>query len=405
MNTTLFSTKRAVLSLVIASALSPVASAESLHDAWSDSKASASFRLRYEGASQDNAAKDASALTLRTLLSYESGSYKGFSFKADLEDVTIVMGQGDYTVGPAGYNPGQYSVIADPETTELNQGYLQYKGDGVTVKAGRQIIALDGHRFVGHVGWRQDWQTYDAISVNYQASEKLNAFYAYLTKRNRIFGEAADIDSSDHLLNVSYKSDMGKLTAYAYLLEVDNDTDNSLDTYGVSYSGAYQADSMKWLYSAEFATQSSETAATDYSASYIMLEGGASFSGIPAKLGYEVLGSDDGMYGFATPLATLHKFNGWSDQWLGTPGQGLQDLYVSAATKFAGGNWLFVYHDFSADESTSTVDDLGSEINIQYTTKFADKYSFGAKYANYSQGDLASKVDTDKLWVWIGTKF
>ncbi len=163
MNTTLFSTKRAVLSLVIASALSPVASAESLHDAWSDSKASASFRLRYEGASQDNAAKDASALTLRTLLSYESGSYKGFSFKADLEDVTIVMGQGDYTVGPAGYNPGQYSVIADPETTELNQGYLQYKGDGVTVKAGRQIIALDGHRFVGHVGWRQDWQTYDAI--------------------------------------------------------------------------------------------------------------------------------------------------------------------------------------------------------------------------------------------------
>ena len=219
--------KRGLLATVISAALLPAAQAATeWHDALSDSKASASFRLRYEGANQDNAVKDASALTLRTLLSFESGEYNGFSFKADLEDVTIVMGQGDYTVGPAGYNPGEYSVIADPETTELNQGYVQFKNDGLTVKAGRQIIALDGHRFVGHVGWRQDWQTYDAVSVNYKASDKLNAFYAYLNKRNRIFGEAADIDSKDHLLNVSYQDDFGRLTAYAYLLEVDNNTCN-----------------------------------------------------------------------------------------------------------------------------------------------------------------------------------
>lgn len=396
--------KCAALVTAICAVLSPAAQAATdWHDALSDSKASANFRLRYEGANQDNAVKDASALTLRTLLSFESGSYKGFSFKADLEDVTIVMGQGDYTVGPTGYNLGEYSVIADPETTELNQGYLQYQGDGLTVKAGRQIIALDGHRFVGHVGWRQDWQTFDAVSVNFKASEKVNGFYAYVTKRNRIFAEAADIDSKDHLLNLSYQTQMGKLTAYAYLLEVDNDMDNSLDTFGVSYNGSYKTDSVKWLYSAEFAQQSSETATTDFSASYTLLEAGAVVSGVTAKLGYEILGSDDGMYGFATPLATLHKFNGWSDQWLATPAQGLKDLYVSAATKFAGGNWLFAYHDFSADEDTSTVDDLGNEINIQYTTKIAEKFSFGAKYAKYSAGDI--KVDTDKLWVWIATKF
>lgn len=402
MNTTTFSTKRAVLSLLVAAAVAPTVSAEGWYEALSASKASADFNLRYEGVSQDNV-EDASALTLRTLLSYESGSYKGFSFKADLEDVRIVMGQGDYTVGPTGYNSGKYAVIADPETTELNQGYVQYQGDGVTVKAGRQIIALDGHRFVGHVGWRQDWQTFDAISVNYEANEKLTAFYAYLTQRNRIFAEAADLDSSDHLLNVSYKTGAGKLTAYAYLLEVDNDTENSLDTYGVSYSGAYQADSVKWLYSAEFAQQSSETATTDFSASYLLLEGGATVSGITAKLGYELLGSDDGAYGFSTPLATLHKFNGWSDQWLATPNQGLQDIYASVASNFAGGNWLFVYHNFDADEASATVDDLGSEINVQYTTKVAEKFTLGVKYANYSAGDI--KADADKLWVWVGTKF
>lgn len=51
--------------------------------------------------------------------------------------------------------------------------------------------------------------------------------------------------------------------------------------------------------------------------------------------------------------------------------------------KFVGGNWLFVYYDFSVDELISMVDDLGSEINIQYMMKFVDKYSFGVKYVNY----------------------
>lgn len=396
--------KRAALASLISAAMLPAAQADTdWHKALSDAKASANFNLRYENVSQDNAVKDASALTLRTLLSFESGTYNGFSFKADLEDVTIVLGEGDYTVGPAGYNPGQYSVIADPETTELNQGYVQYKNDAVTVKAGRQIIALDGHRFVGHVGWRQDWQTFDAVSVDYKVTEKVNAFYAYLNKRNRIFAEAADLDSKDHLVNVSYKDELGKLTAYAYLLEVDNAADNSLDTYGISYSGAYKTDAAKWLYSAEFASQSSETATTDFSATYLMLEAGAAVSGVTAKLGYELLGSDDGAYGFSTPLATLHKFNGWSDQFLATPAQGLQDIYASAAAQFAGGNWLFVYHKFDADDASATVDDLGSEINIQYTTKVAEHFNIGVKYANYSAGDIS--VDADKLWVWVATKF
>jgi hypothetical protein len=34
-----------------------------------------------------------------------------------MEDNRIVLGQGNYTVGPTGYNSGIYSVIADPEFT------------------------------------------------------------------------------------------------------------------------------------------------------------------------------------------------------------------------------------------------------------------------------------------------
>ena len=140
-----------------------------------------------------------------------------------------------------------------------------------------------------------------------------------------------------------------------------------------------------------------------FDADYLLLEAGAVFNGITAKVGYEVLGSDDGAYGFATPLATLHKFNGWADQFLGTPAQGLVDTSVSLAGKVAGGGWMVVYHDFAADKASDTVDDLGSELDLQYSRKYAKNYYAGIKYAAYS-GD-SGRVDADKLWLWVGAKF
>ena len=129
----------------------------------------------------------------------------------------------------------------------------------------------------------------------------------------------------------------------------------------------------------------------------------ATVSGITAKIDHEVLGSDDGAYGFSTPLATLHKFNGWTDQFLSTPAQGLVDTTFSLSGKLGKGKWLLAYHNFSADESTEGVDDLGSEINVQYTAKVMEHFNFGIKYGHYTAEDI--KVDADKLWVWVGTKF
>jgi hypothetical protein len=395
-------------SLALGSAFAaPAMADDAFFDALSSGKAKVDFRLRYEDVSQDNAVDDASALTLRTRIGYTTGSLNGWSGTFEMENNRIVLGQGDYTVGPTGYNVGEYSVIADPEFTEVDQAFIQYKNKTVTVKLGRQVIALDGHRFVGHVGWRQDRQTFDAATVIYAPNDKFSAHYSYVTQRNRIFGEAADFDSKDHLLNLGYKTPYGTLKAYSYLLEIDETTDNALDTYGVSFKGKTKPKSksdVSFLYGVEYATQSAETATgADFDADYMFAEFGATFSGITAKVGYEVLGSDDGSFGFSTPLATLHKFNGWTDQFLGTPAQGLVDTSVSFSGKVAGGKWLAVYHDFSADESSDTVDDLGSEINLQYVRPFAKHYTAAIKYATYS-GE-SGRVDADKLWLWVSTKF
>ena len=387
-----------VTCLLVSTFISPMAFAA---DKINEGKVFGSVNLRYESADQDNALEDADALTLRATLGYQTAVLNGFS--AFIEGEAVVELVDDFSVPPAGVRPGQFSVIADPETEEIDQAYIKYAKDAFSVKVGRQVLILDGQRFVGNVGWRQDHQTYDAVVANYKPNDSFQVSASYIDKRNRIFADEADLDSKDTILNTSYKTGFGKLTGYAYLLEVDNDTDNSLDTYGVSFSGSKKSGDINFLYTIELATQETNDL---FDTEYVFLEGGAVVNGITAKLGYELLGSDDGQAGFATPLATLHKFNGWADVFLATPAQGLEDIYLSVSGKLAGGKWLAVYHSFSSDESLAGADDLGDEINLQYTRKITDRVSGGIKLANYSAGDsVFNRVDTDRFWLWAGAKF
>ena len=112
------------------------------------------FRLRDESAEQDNALKDASSLTLRTRLTHKTDEMNGFSALLEVEDSRSLLGVDDYN-NTLGKNTN-YSVIADPETTEIDQAFVKYAKDALSIKVGRQVIALDGQRFVGHVGFRQD---------------------------------------------------------------------------------------------------------------------------------------------------------------------------------------------------------------------------------------------------------
>lgn len=400
MKTTL-NLRSSLFSLLIASTAVLNCAQVSAAEAENKGKLYGDFRLRYESVQQDNALQDADALTLRSRLGYKTASVNGFSALIEGEVSSEIID--DFSVPPAGVRPGQFSVIADPETEEIDQAYIQYAASGVTAKVGRQVITLDGHRFVGHVGWRQDRQTFDAVNVNYKPKKGISLNASYIDKRNRIFAEESDIDSKDILLNAGFKTSVGKIVTYAYLLEVDNNTDNSLDTFGVSFKGKKKLDTLSVLYTAEFASQDNND---QFDTDYVFVEGGVSFSGITAKLGYEILGSDNGQKGFATPLATLHKFNGWADTFLATPNAGLEDLNLSVSGKLLGGKWLASYHDYSADVAMSGADDLGDEVNLSYARKFGKSISGGVKLANYSAGNAVfSKVDTDKFWLWAGAKF
>ena len=114
-----------------------------LAEAFSGGKAFANLRLRYEAADVDNNnGEDADALTLRTTFGYQTGEYKGFSVLVEAEDVREVFSVNDFTVGPAGVRLGEFDVIADPETTELDQAFIQYKSGGFSTKLGLSLIHI-----------------------------------------------------------------------------------------------------------------------------------------------------------------------------------------------------------------------------------------------------------------------
>ncbi len=387
-------TKNLLLSAAIASAgLAPFAlGAESFTEAMTSGTASGDIRIRYEDVSTDT--EDADALTIRTRLGYKSGELNGFSAYLEFEDVRDMFGIDE-----------KNGLIPDPEVTEVDQGFVQYKTDMVTAKLGRQVITLDGHRHVGHVGWRQDRQTFDAARVQIAATKELSVDLTHIYQRNRIFGEAADAKSNDILVNIGYKSPIGKVVGYGYLLD-DEARDEQSDTYGASLNGKIGSD-VKFLYAVELAVQDITDSGVDYSTDYSLLELGAVVSGFTFKAGYEVLGSDDGAASFTTPLATLHKFNGWADVFLGgtfNPSampNGLEDMYLTASTKLAGFKLAAFYHDFSANEGSA---DYGSEIDLVVAKKFGKNYNAGVKYSAYSD-DGYTGTDVDKLWVWVGASF
>ena len=116
-------------------------------------------RLRSESVEQDSILEDASALTSRTRVGYETKNYRGLQFLIEAENISAV--RDDYNSTTNGNM--QYSVVADPEGTEFNRIYLSYTDIPETsVALGRQKIILDNARFLGNVGWRQNEQTFDS---------------------------------------------------------------------------------------------------------------------------------------------------------------------------------------------------------------------------------------------------
>ncbi len=414
--------KKSFKLLTIASAIAAISQgahadeAKGITEAIKDGKVTLNFRMRYEDVTQDvngGSDKDADALTLRTRLTYETASYKGFSGLIEVDDVTE-LGSVDYNTAPNDSSHPNAATISDPEGTEVNQSWVAYTHKKNTLKYGRQRILLDNQRFVGGVGFRQNEQTYDALTFTSKAISDTEIFLSHITRVNRIFGEDSslgDHDNSTNLLNVSYKGlAIGKLTGYYYDIDNEDVAIMSTQTTGIRLAGKAN----NFGYTFEYASQSDAHDNTrSYDADYYLLEGSAKLGDFNFKIGHEVLGADDNDGYFITPLATLHKFQGWSDKFLnkgvGNISGGLTDTYATVGTKLGDIKVLLVYHQISADDdSVAGTDDYGNEYGLVVASKVGP-VGLSLKYAKFSEDidstALTQVTDTNKLWLTASAKF
>jgi hypothetical protein len=387
--------------------------------ALTDGKVSLNLRYRYEWVEQEGFANKAGASTLRTQLGYATGDYHGLGAFAQFEDVHVV-GNERYNSTVNGLT--QYPVVADPQDTEINQAYVRFSGlPGTLLKYGRQVIAYDNHRFIGNVGWRQNEQTYDAFSLVNTFLPATTVSLAHADNVNRVFSEKhptlSDVELSGEFLNIAYKGfKPGVLIGYGYFLDYEPGqpfpVTASNKTLGLRFDGAAPVGGAKWLYTAEYAKQDAyKDGAPTVDADYAFGMLGIELGGVQLKLNYELL-SGDGRYGFATPLATLHAFNGWADKFLTTPADGLKDVFVSVGTTLGGVNLLAVYHDFKSDHLGF---DYGTEVDLLASKKVNKWLTLLAKYANYdgdTNGTNAARnvaqglsKDLEKVWLQAEVSF
>ena len=380
-----------------------------LEEALKVSKVLANFRLRYEGADFDNGTETADVLSYRARIGLETGEFLGTKFLIEFDHIEDLAGNFNDTVNG---NRG-YAVIADPNATELNRLQLTNTAlPDTKLTVGRQRIVLDDSRFVGNVGWRQNEQTYDAVRVTNKSIKGLTLDASYVDQINRIFGDEAAsgrFDSKSWFLNAGYKLPIEgmdvKLSGFAYLLDLSN-AGLSSDTIGAKVT----AKKGPLGFAASYATQSDAgDNPTDYKADYYFAEASFKQKGFTAAVGYEVLGADENSDGrFTTPLATLHKFNGFADVFLGTPTAGLEDLYIKGGYKTGPVgplpfiNMFAVYHEFGSNEGSV---DLGSEIDAVIATKIAKKVGLLFKFADYKQGDAGTPFDRTRYSVQLDYSF
>jgi len=365
------------------------------------------LRPRYEYA--DQAGKEiGQAATLRTLAGWRTGSWQGLS--GTLEFIDVGRLNDDYNDGLNGKT--RYPVIADPDNTDINQLYLDYAGlPDTRLRAGRQSIKLDNTRFIGNVEFRQVMQVFNGVTVENSSLPNTRLYAGYLGRVKTINTKQHDTDTT--LLNARYsitpndavvgygyfqnQSDAIAATAFQGAAPIDASNQST----GIRADGAHPLNAdWKILYTAEFAKQGDYAGGDSrIDATYTRLGMGGQWRDLSLRVDQEVLGSNDGRYAFQFPLATNHLFQGWADQFLTTPRQGLRDRYLTAGAKIEKAQLSGEYHLFKSDFGGI---DFGKELDFGISYPLLPKLLGKIEYADYQAGDAASgKVDLTRVWVTL----
>lgn len=335
-------------------------------------------------------ADERNGFSQRLRYGYTTPAFSGFS--AMVEGETLYALNGSDEIHP---------LDQQGRGTELNQLWAQYQEDGLgQVRLGRQTYTLDDHRFIGHVGWRQNIQTFDAATLKLEIGEDLTANLFYLDRVNRVNGTDEKLDGFGINLNYPVASWLNA-TAFYYSLKFDNQPGWSNDTAGARLTGSQEFAPATLAYAFSYAHQRDNSAnapGSEFSLDYLAGDVSIKAYGITLGTGFEYL-EGDGTNGFRTPLATVHAFNGYADKFLPIAGfpQGLKDHFAYLGYTIPVGSGIPVraaYHWFSPESGSGS---YGEEFDLMASYNINKALSLIAKYGRY-------RPDSNAVGPGIGKK-
>lgn len=393
--------------------------ADSLYGAIVGGQPSLQFRTRFEHVDQDGKDHNANAWTLRTLAGWKTLPFHDVSVTAEVINLTHLTNDFYDNKNSQG-KPSPYPTVADPELTDINQLYVDYTGLSHTrVRYGRQIVRLDNFRFIGDVIFRQNSQVFDGLNIVNNSIENVELMAAYFTKLRQVTNRVRDTDLG--IVHASWKfSPKESLTGYGYFQNQPTTgqstglSDNSNKILGVRANGTHALnDDWGMLYTAEYAKQTPYADGNHLiDAHYSRLGIGADWHGFYVRLDQEVLSSNDGLYAFQTPLATLHPFQGWTDILTTTPKQGIRDTFLGVGGKWQQFDFIAEWHQINAEQDFASMrgtkgDRYGRELDAALGYTYSKHIVGRLEYARFDEGDIygttlsAAGRKRDKEIVWV----
>lgn len=401
-----------------------------LLEAIQQGKPMTNFRLRYESVDQVGLSDPAHAFTLRSLIGWQTAPLHDFSLAAQLTDVHEFNhdfnDRADNLSEPGKANNPN---IVDPGFTDINQLYVDWTGiKNTKLRLGRQQLNLDNVRFIGDIGFRQNMQVFDGVSLVNKSLPDTELFAAHFDKVRQV--NTARRSGNIEIVNAKYRISASEaLIGYGYFIDVANlsqngqpaagpsaassvvsagnglgasqdltpsaTTDASSKTFGLRLDGARKvSDHWKLLYTAEYAKQDDYRAGSALiDAHYYKFGGGAMYDGWSIRLDHEELSSNGGQYAFQTPLGTNHLFQGWADVFLVTPRQGMRDTFISLAGGIEKAKLYAEYHVFKSDTAYDTLNGqlgnkYGTEFDASVAYPFSQKLTAKLEYAKFNESDV-----------------
>jgi hypothetical protein len=253
-------------------------------------------------------------------------------------------------------------------------------------------------------------QVFNGVTVENSSLRNTRIFAGYLGRLKTVDTRQHDTDTL--LLNARYAlSASESLVGYGYFQDQWDAfsrtafsgaaaTDTSNRILGLRADGAHPLGEVwKLLYSAEYATQQDYAGGDPrIDAHYARLGIGGAWKAYSLRIDHEILSSNDGQYAFQTPLGTNHLFQGWADQFLSTPRQGIRDTSLSGAAMLGKAQFLAEYHMIESDFGGL---DFGDELDFGVSYPLMRKLLGKIEFADYRAGDAGSPPDTRKLWLTL----